>query len=301
VSDGGALARRFLELRRPDRALDALGESLDEESWALRAEAFLQLGRWHDAAESARRGLADEPTDITLLDLLALAEAKRGDLPAAERAIRNALELLPDHPLLLVHYGHFLLQGGEVDSAAAVLREAARIAPDDPSVAGLAVAYAYVSGRDRDLEAASRNLLRVDPQNEFGHRLLGVSLARRGNVGRAAEHLAEAVRQDPTDRGYAEAARAMRVESHWLLKPLWPVRRFGPGRLWAFHIAVIVVLGSLANAAERVDPTAGTVVWVVLGVYLAAYLSLALYSWLGAPLVRAWVRRRLRSRRRPSG
>jgi Flp pilus assembly protein TadD len=298
MSDGGALARRFLELRRPERALDALGESLDEESWALRAEAFLQLGRWDDAVESARRGLAEDPSDITLLDLLALAEAKRGDLAAAERAIRTALELLPDHPLLLVHYAHFLLQGGEVDAAAVVAREAERVAPDDSSVAGLQIAYAYVTGRDRDLEAASRNLLRVDPENEFGHRLLGVSLARRGNVGGAAEHLAEAVRQDPTDRGHAEAARAMRIESHWLLKPLWPVRRLGPTRLWVVHVGVIVVLATLAHAAASVSSTAGVVMWVILGIYLVAYLSLAVFSWVGAPLVRAWLRRRPGSRRR---
>src|SRR5262249_14300623 len=144
-----ALARRYLELRRPQQALAAVGESLDADAWAVRAQALLDLGRADDAAEAARRGLAEAPDDVPLLDLLGLAEKRRGDVAAAERAFLAALARWPEHPTLLAHYAHLLLQAGHLPRARELIAEAERIAPEEPEVLSLRVAYGYVAANRR--------------------------------------------------------------------------------------------------------------------------------------------------------
>jgi predicted Zn-dependent protease len=76
------LARHYVEIDRPQAALDALarakGEELDDpEHWAIRGEALLGLGRPDESADAARRGLELDPEDIELLDVLAVSELRR--------------------------------------------------------------------------------------------------------------------------------------------------------------------------------------------------------------------------------
>src|SRR5881409_2698008 len=93
-----ALARHYLEIENPKRALEALERShADElespEFWELRADALLRLGRYGEGARAAREGLARDPDEIVLLDLLCLCELNLDNLSSAEQALDRALEL----------------------------------------------------------------------------------------------------------------------------------------------------------------------------------------------------------------
>ncbi|MDQ3328977.1 MAG: hypothetical protein M3506_10715, partial [Chloroflexota bacterium] len=69
-----ALARRYIEIGQPERALQALdaagGDVLHAALyWRLRAQAFLQMERYPDAQDALMTGLAEGPDDIVLLYL----------------------------------------------------------------------------------------------------------------------------------------------------------------------------------------------------------------------------------------
>ena len=123
-TSGLALARHYLEVGRPQAALDALagvtGDELDDaEYWAIRAEALLELDRAVEGAEAARRGLEHDPEDMSLLDALALCELNRGRPAAARQALDSALAILPDHPVLLSHHALALALDKRYDARAA--------------------------------------------------------------------------------------------------------------------------------------------------------------------------------------
>ena len=65
-SDTLALARRYVDIDRPQAALDALGRAREDELetaeyWAIRAQSLLQLERSTASAEAAQRGLERSP------------------------------------------------------------------------------------------------------------------------------------------------------------------------------------------------------------------------------------------------
>lgn len=294
------LARHFLDIGRPDRALHALdalpGGGLDEPGvWVLRSAALHDAGDYDRAADVARRGLALDPASAVLLDLLALAEEQLGDLATAERALLSALELEPENPALLCRYAHLLVRGLDLAKAARVLELAERAAPDDPEVARVRMALAYVRGDETSVLKASEALLRQEPEDSTAHRSLAVFRTGQGEVKRAERHFAEAARSDPTDHEAAAVAREARINAHWLFWPLRPFWRFGLFKTYVVHWGVIVALVTLAEWAEKVaGEGVAAVFYVLVFCVVFGWLLLAVYSWIGPPLIRPWLRRRLR-------
>jgi Flp pilus assembly protein TadD len=97
------LARHYLDVERPQAALDALGrvpgdELEDPEYWVIRAHALLQLERSEESVEAARSGLAIDPEDIELLTVLALAEGQQGRYGEAHAALDTG-----EKPLAAAH------------------------------------------------------------------------------------------------------------------------------------------------------------------------------------------------------
>src|SRR5690349_17539662 len=116
------LARHFLEIGNPRRALAELEQSgtavvEDEEFWLIRAGALFELERWDDGAEAGRGGLAQIPGDVTLRDILAICELELGHEQEADKTIRAALELAPDHPTLLAHRALILARSKRLSEA----------------------------------------------------------------------------------------------------------------------------------------------------------------------------------------
>ncbi|MCS7067313.1 MAG: tetratricopeptide repeat protein [Meiothermus sp.] len=64
--------------------------------WRVRAEAFLMLGDYKQAASSAREGLVEDPENLPLLLLHIKALVELGDLDRAQYALNQALRLAPN-------------------------------------------------------------------------------------------------------------------------------------------------------------------------------------------------------------
>jgi tetratricopeptide (TPR) repeat protein len=277
------LAEHYLEVGQPERALSALEQATSDEAvavWNLRAQAYLDLERYDEAAEAAARGLSDEPYDVELLGSLAIAEWNRNELAAAERALLAALEILPDHPRLLSIYAHVVASAGQFDKARRLVERASELDPDDAFVARTRMELAYLSGRDKEAELHGVEALALDPEDAQTHSILGVTAAERGQTLRGARHLRGAAELDPSIAHYAEGAREARKWSHPLVWPLWPIARFGPGPVWVAGIVLLI-------ASARVAPP------TVAGVILIVWIVFVAYSWLAPPLLERWLDRRL--------
>jgi tetratricopeptide (TPR) repeat protein len=271
-------ARRYIEIGRPERALESLS-ALDSEAAAsaearrLRGYAFYGIEDFERAALSAREGLETAPGSVELLYLLSLAEEQRGRLGEAEAAILAALEQDPDDVQLLCQYADVLMRGGELDKAERVLGAAAASDPDSVDVLGGRLSLAYLHGNDREARELSTQLLSIDPESVRGQRMLGVFDFNRGRAAAAAERFGEAVRAQPADERYAADAREARAMSR---NPLWwPTLFFTRVGVVASWVGAMVIIFGLRAAG------AATASAIALG----AWLLLCVWSWIVPPIL----------------
>ncbi|MEW6741690.1 MAG: tetratricopeptide repeat protein [Planctomycetota bacterium] len=234
---GGTFARMLVldALQAIERALHL--DPKDPEAHALRAELLINEGRFDQAAQAARAGLAlGERPD--LLYLLALASEMNGAHDDAAAAARRCLELDPASVEAGIVLITALEKAGKRTEALSALEELARANPQRLDIASelwslhggqgdfkTAVAYYerlakavpdqawfrfYLGATRRradDLEGAWQDLekaLAIDPQLLDAQRELGLVLAREGRLVEAAQSLVKVVRVDGAARGEAE-------------------------------------------------------------------------------------------------
>ena len=267
-----AAAERYVEIGRPERALEVLagldGETAgDPRAQVLRVYALYGTERYGDAWRAARDALEDDPESVELLYALSLASEELGDLAAAEAAILAALAGLPEDVQLLCQYASVLMRGGQLDKAERLLEEAAARDPESPDVLQQRLALAYLRADDRQVEALSQELLALDPESAQGHRMLGVLAFNRGEAAVAAERFAEGVRSDPSNERWAGDARDARRMSTVLYFPARFFGRYGVAQTW---IGMIVLTFGLRAAG----------LGAVAGVVLIAWLVLCVWSWI---------------------
>jgi tetratricopeptide (TPR) repeat protein len=271
-------ARRYIEIGRPERALESLAtlesdQATGAEALRLRGYALYGMKDFEGAADAAREGLEDDPHSMNLLYLLSLAEDRRGRLAEAERAVLGALEQDPDDPQLLTQYADVLMHGGALDKAERVLGLAAASDPDSVDVLEARISLAYLRGSDREAKRLSEELLSIDPESIRGQHMLGVFDMSRGRAASAADRYGEIVRADPTNQRIADEAREMRAMAR---NPLWwPslfFTRFGAAGSWVGAVAVIFGLRAAGATTAA-------------GVAAILWFALCVWSWVVPPVL----------------
>src|SRR5437868_6563263 len=278
-----ALARHYVEVDRPQAAIEALDgareDELEEpEYWLLRAHALYDLGLYHDSAEAAKTGLGRDPEDLDLLNMLALCQMELGQADAAEATNETALALSPDNEVLLANRALILARRKHFRGARAAIDEAMRVAPQAVVVLRIRAQVAILAD-DEQAGAYVDELLALAPDDRIGHALKGNLAAQRKRYVSAARAFDEAARLDPSDVELVSVAREARVAAHPLAAPLRPLWRLGRWRAYGIFLVVSIGLAALGfNAAHTV---------IVVG-----WLVIVALSWLGPPFVRWWERRK---------
>lgn len=271
------LARHYLQVGQPQRALEALShataETLDDpEVWALRGWALVDLDRHDEAAETASGALARWPDDVDFLRLLAVAEARRDHLADAERAVLAALRIEPDDAHLLCTYADALMRGGQLDKAGQVLALAERAEPDELLVVRMRLNLAYLRGDDKAAQSTAAELLARDAEDPQAQAMLGGLDLEKVRLRSAEQRFGTVIRHDPSDASIARAARSASVLRSPLAWPLLPFERFGPGPTW---VAAIVVIFALQAAGLDLASTIAAFTWI----------GLCVYSWVVGPIL----------------
>jgi tetratricopeptide (TPR) repeat protein len=277
------LAEHYLSIKQPQKVLETLSKpDLDLDSvhpWRIRAQALYELDRYPEALDSVEKALAIEPENIQLLYLLSKIQADLKHLAAAETAILTALHLSPENPVLLSRYAIILGQGGQLNKAQKVVAEAARIAPDEITVKNAQTILAYLRGDTKAVQNYSEAILKDNPDNFFGHYMLGQSYSEKRQTVAADKHFRNAAALAPNISAITDATRDNRFYNHPLMWPLYPIRRFGRIPFWIGSIAIIFGLNALG-------------LQVLAGMYIFLYLLLVVYSWTVPRLLRWYLKRR---------
>jgi tetratricopeptide (TPR) repeat protein len=273
---GGPLvrARHDLDRGRPDRALDALaavtGAELEtHEFWQLRAAALYDLRHWDGAIDAARKGLDDEPENLQLLDVLALAQLERGRKKQALATIDHALELHPDEAILHAHRASILLRKKRrsfrlesYKKARAAAEEALRLDPHCEAALRVRARIAALS-RDRHAEEFAAELLAADPEDERAHVITGVAHARRGDVHTGLDHFLEAARLDPSDPQLAWLGRRSRILKRWYVRPVLFLERLTRGHV---RIGWVVIMLAIRGLHVPLLTAAALLFWIYMWV-----------------------------------
>ena len=96
------------------------------------SEFLIGLGRYDEAIQVARNGLAVFPYDPSLHYALGLALAQKGDFATATNQFAYALLLQPDWVEAHLTFGQALLHLGDAPGSLKHLQETVRLAPDWP-------------------------------------------------------------------------------------------------------------------------------------------------------------------------
>jgi tetratricopeptide (TPR) repeat protein len=276
------LAQHYLDLKQPQKVLESLEKpSLDLENvdyWKLRAFALYELERYPEALENTQKGLSFEPENIQLLYLLSRIQGQLKNFAEAEKAVLHALHMSPENAILLARYAMILGQAGQLSKAQQVIDEASRLNPDENNVITTKTFLAYLKGDRHKVKVYSQALLKEDPDNFFGHYMLGQSSLEKHHTRSAEKHLRRAASLAPELTTVTDATRESRFYNHPLMWPLYPLYRLGRIRFWLLSSAIMVGL-----AMSGLNSLAG--------LFVMLYLFVVIYSWIVPRLLRRYLNR----------
>jgi tetratricopeptide (TPR) repeat protein len=111
----------------------------------------------------------------------------------------------------LYRRGLDLLGRGSPAAAAQLLERAAAAEPHSRSVLEALARAQFDTGRYDAAAGNFRRIVEASPSDDYAQFGLGLALARTGDPGAAAEHLALAAAMQPDRRHYADALRSVRA------------------------------------------------------------------------------------------
>ena len=142
-----------------------------------------------------------------------LSAPDAGDEPEAADAGGDATAAGPvgDDTYDLYQRGLELLGRGSAAAAAQLLERAAAAEPQSRSVLEALARAQFDAGRYAAAAGNFRRIVEASPSDDYAQFGLGLALARTGDPGGAAEHLALAAAMQPDLRHYADALRSVRA------------------------------------------------------------------------------------------
>ncbi|MEZ0472332.1 tetratricopeptide repeat protein [Luteimonas salinilitoris] len=179
------------------QALDA-GQARQLET-ALR---LLKAGNTSDALAIGRRVAAEATLAPDAQQLLGMCHAEAGDVAAAEQAFRRALELAPEHPLILVNYATLLRKAGRTEEALSTFRRAVDAAPDFAKAWTELGMTALGAGQRRQALKALERAVQLQPGSALAWHALGNARRADGEFEAAEEAFRKALALVP---GYGSA------------------------------------------------------------------------------------------------
>jgi adenylate cyclase len=200
--------RYFLDRRTQNdttKGIDYLRLALDRDpgfalAWAELGRAYGSLGNWEgpsngtlyrQARESVDRSLALEPDLVEgHARLISMKVLFDWDWRGAEMSYRRALELAPDHAVVLHEGASLAITHCRFDEAIELSRRAVQCAPLSSEAYHLLGYVLDAAGRRTEAEPAYRKAIELAPQCAVVHALLALNLLDQG---RGNEALVEAL------------------------------------------------------------------------------------------------------------
>lgn len=147
-----------------------------------RAVRLLQSGQADDALALGRRLVAEATQAPDAYQLLAMCHAEAGNTEDAEKAFLHALELAPNHPLVLVNYATMLRKTGRLDAALGALQRAVDMAPDFAKAWSELGDTALAAGLHQHAVVALKRAVELQPDSVLAWHVLGNASRASGDL-----------------------------------------------------------------------------------------------------------------------
>lgn len=254
----------------------ALGEHPDDTELLLLGVRADLLDDDHASARSTlEQVIAREPDHFGARALLLHVLTVDGELALAEQLALSLLHEYPQSAWLYAAYGRVMLKALQFPKARGLAQEALRLDPNEDEALRLLVLCDVVELRRGADSAALQRLLAENPDDRHTLGLVVTALIHDGQSAAALRGARELLRADPNDTHWLEVVKALTVDTHWSLKPLWPLQRFGWGGSIALWLGGIVAVRALGQSDAQ---SAQWLSWAILGYVV--------YSWVWPPLLK---------------
>jgi tetratricopeptide (TPR) repeat protein len=278
---------RLLEVGRPADAISLVGRLLqlqpgDPEALFLAARLEHAEGRLGPARAQLSEVIVRAPQHTGARLLLFTMDLDAGHFAEAETTILDLLRMAPANPELLALYARLMLRVYQLDKARALVNEALRQAPEHPLAQVLDALLHIIHGDDAQASARLGRLMIEDPEAIHVAWTALAVLQAQNRPREVLEIGRQLLRATPDDGDLIDVVIEARLQSHWSMKPLWPIVRFG----WGGMIGLWVLAGlGLKLASGALGPSlAGS-----LGSLYVLYIA---YSWIWPPIFRRRLQRR---------
>ena len=183
--------------------LETQWELLAEEGEAryLVGSVLAELGAPQQAIGHFRKALELAPNHIMVLIKLAPLYSQLGETDSSIAVYERALELYPDNIILLSDYGLLLGQSGQTDKALKFLLRAQRLEPDAPGLNNNLGTVYITAGQHTKAIEAFKKAIDDSPEDPEPYYNLGNLYAILKNPEQAEKYFLEAIQRNPKHVG----------------------------------------------------------------------------------------------------
>jgi tetratricopeptide (TPR) repeat protein len=224
------LSQLYIEQGKPIRALETLdhaGGAAQEHwnYWYNRAWVLLELKRYKEGIEAARKGLWLAPELPSLFWMLALNQDGAGEVDHARVSLWQGLRKQPENIFLLTESAWIEGRLGQWEKATTHQRYAEQLAPFHRKVK---INQLRLAGLQNDLPEVRRiaeGILAEEPENGYALLMLGMVAKDEGALGEAEKQLRRVVLNKPSESLLVQEVRTVQLLRHPLFYPLTWVRK----------------------------------------------------------------------------
>ncbi|HVR81111.1 MAG TPA: tetratricopeptide repeat protein [Luteimonas sp.] len=164
---------------------------------------LLQAGQADEALAIGKRLVAQAAQAPDAYQLLGMCHAEAGNTEESEKAFLHALELAPNHPLVLVNYATMLRKTGRLDAALAALQRAVDTAPDHAKAWSELGVTALAAGHHQQALVALKRAVELQPGLVLAWHALGNASRATGDLDAAQAAFRTVIALAPEHRSAA--------------------------------------------------------------------------------------------------
>jgi tetratricopeptide (TPR) repeat protein len=200
-----------------------------------------RLGDNEKALALINQALVAAPNNENALAVLFTVFRDLRRFSEAENAIKTLLKIAPENGQHYAQYAFLMLKTLHLKKARTLIAEARCLCSDDVYVKLISLLIATAGGGATEIDHQLSDIIRNYPDKIQTTVAIFAVLERKGRYREALKIAQELLRADPGNRKFLNAVINLKILSHPLMVPLYPIKRLGRGGvlvyiLWAAAI-----------------------------------------------------------------
>ena len=256
-------ARQLIEWQRFKEAEVELRAALaiypdDGATHAVLADCILRQNnpaRYKEAQQEAHLGVMHDPENASTYHVLGECLCVLGQLAAAEKVVRKAVEISPEYAGYHVYLGVLLLDLCRINEAKKELQAALALDPENHWALYYSMVIESWQGNTDQAAKHTRQMLQVAPDKAESHIALGRLLMQTGIDKSAEDAFREALRIDPNNKdAYVDL---LKMQRGGMSRRLWFLPECVHALLrfrWVLFLMMIVALSTAMRSCHQMDP-----------------------------------------------